>query len=94
MTHNAGVLRTAESLGLVQESVVAKAVRVDQAGPPEAEYAEVRNLLTVADAMIRAALAREESRGAHTRTDFPERDDENFRVRLVAGDVAIRAVAL
>ena len=62
-----------------------------QAGPPEADYAEVRNLLTVADAMIRAALAREESRGAHTRADFPQRDDEHFRVRLVAGDGAVQA---
>jgi L-aspartate oxidase len=91
MTHSAGVLRTAESLGLVQRSVVANAVRLEQAVPPEADYAEVRNLLTVADAMIRAALAREESRGAHTRADFPQRDDEHLHVRLVTGDAAIRA---
>ncbi|WP_427385652.1 L-aspartate oxidase [Janibacter sp. G56] len=33
--------------------------------------AEDRNLLTVARALVSAALAREESRGAHHRTDFP-----------------------
>ena len=29
-----------------------------------------------------AAIHREESRGTHFRRDFPERDDENWRVRL------------
>jgi L-aspartate oxidase len=31
---------------------------------------EVRNLATVAAALVAAATAREESRGCHTRTDF------------------------
>ncbi len=39
---------------------------------------ETRNLLDVAEGMTMAALAREESRGAHSRRDFPERDDENW----------------
>jgi L-aspartate oxidase len=34
---------------------------------------EARNLYTLAGAMVEAALGREESRGAHFRTDFPER---------------------
>lgn len=34
---------------------------------------EARNLLTVASAMVECALAREESRGAHFRSDFPTR---------------------
>ncbi|QKI89085.1 succinate dehydrogenase flavoprotein subunit [Thiomicrorhabdus xiamenensis] len=39
---------------------------------------ELENLLAVAKATACSALAREESRGAHTRVDFAERDDENW----------------
>ena len=40
--------------------------------------AETRNIVEVARAMARSALFREESRGAHFRSDFPERDDQHF----------------
>ncbi|MFQ5425674.1 MAG: FAD-binding protein [Gaiellales bacterium] len=40
---------------------------------------ELGSLLDVAACMVQAGLAREESRGAHSRPDdFPERDDERF----------------
>ena len=39
---------------------------------------ELSFMLDVADAMVNSALRREESRGAHQRTDFPARDDERF----------------
>jgi succinate dehydrogenase flavoprotein subunit len=39
---------------------------------------ELGFMLDVADAIVHAALRREESRGAHQRTDFPKRDDERF----------------
>jgi L-aspartate oxidase len=41
------------------------------------------NLVTVARLIARAALRREESRGAHYRLDFPERDDARWRIHLV-----------
>jgi len=37
---------------------------------------DLRNLLTVAEAACRAAMERKESRGAHTRDDFPKTDPE------------------
>jgi len=40
---------------------------------------ELQNLLTVAQLMIGSALAREESRGVHYRSDFPERDDVHWQ---------------
>jgi fumarate reductase flavoprotein subunit len=39
---------------------------------------ELSMMLDVARAMVQCGLAREESRGAHQRTDFPNRDDNRF----------------
>jgi len=41
---------------------------------------ELANMLDVAECMLASGLQREESRGAHQRTDFPARDDERFLV--------------
>jgi L-aspartate oxidase len=72
MTRGAGVLRSADSL---------RQTAKDLAAVP-AYDPEVRNLLTVAGALLAAALEREESRGNHTRSDFPETRPE-FRARMV-----------
>ncbi len=41
------------------------------------EVLELESLLSLAETIVRSALAREESRGAHFREDFPDRDDAN-----------------
>ena len=42
------------------------------------EALELQNLLEVAEATAISVMMRDESRGAHARDDFPERDDENW----------------
>jgi L-aspartate oxidase len=43
---------------------------------------EHRNLLDVAEAIIRAAEMRTESRGSHYRSDYPERDDAHWLTNI------------
>jgi succinate dehydrogenase / fumarate reductase, flavoprotein subunit len=45
---------------------------------------ELDALLDVAETIVVGGLAREESRGAHYRGDFPQRDDVNWLKHLMA----------
>jgi L-aspartate oxidase len=84
MTLNAGVVRTAESLGRAARDV--RQVHAGLVGEDPAE-SEVRNLSVVALALTVAAAARQESRGAHTRTDFALTDPaQRYRLVLLAAD--------
>ncbi|MDQ2827331.1 MAG: FAD-binding protein, partial [Actinomycetota bacterium] len=74
MTLGAGVVRDAASLASVPFEVSPPADRVD--------VCELRNLATVGEALVTAAEARKESRGCHTRTDFPDTSPA-FARRLV-----------
>jgi succinate dehydrogenase / fumarate reductase flavoprotein subunit len=44
---------------------------------------DLKSMLTVSEAVARSALARKESRGAHSRTDFPKTDPEWGRRNIV-----------
>ena len=41
-------------------------------------------MLTLAEAVIRAAIDRKESRGAHFRTDYPDKDERLAKVNFIA----------
>ena len=59
------------------------------------EALELDNMLEVAYATALGALNRQESRGAHSRVDFPERNDKNWHAHLLSyhdGKTAKRAV--
>jgi len=48
------------------------------------EVFELGILIDLADVLVEGALARQESRGAHSREDFPKRDDANFLKHTLA----------
>lgn len=48
------------------------------------EALELRSLMVVGEVILTSALNRKESRGAHSREDYPERDDPNFLKHTMA----------
>jgi succinate dehydrogenase / fumarate reductase flavoprotein subunit len=103
MTENAGVFRTKESLQK-QKEIIKKLrkryqnVRIDDKSKVYntdlQEAIELGHMLDFAAFIVEGALAREESRGAHFRNDFPKRDDKKFLKHTYAymnenGDVSI-----
>jgi len=48
------------------------------------EALELENLMIVGEVILTSALHREESRGAHSREDFPQRDDQRFLKHTLA----------
>lgn len=56
---------------------------------------ELGNMLDLAECIAKGAIARQESRGAHSRNDFPDRDDQNWRKHTIShwdaskGEVAL-----
>lgn len=76
MWEKVGLEREGSRLREAYEEI--RSLRASLGAPGSREEKELQNLLTVAQAVARAALAREESRGAHFRTDFPRRDDARW----------------
>jgi L-aspartate oxidase len=79
MWRDVGVRRQAEDLRDARESIAhwSRYVLVRQFDDPPGW--ELQNMLCIARLMIDAALERQESRGAHMRTDFPALDEEHWR---------------
>ncbi len=87
MTDKASVFRTAENLAAAAQRVRELQERYQQARIQDrgevfntdlVEALELSFLLDVAEVTVEGALARQESRGAHSREDFPKRDDANW----------------
>ena len=93
MWQGAGVFRTAEGLeqakARLEGWLAASAAEAEASAPETLADAENRNLLTVGHALVTAALARTESRGAHQRADYPATDP---RQAVSTGWVAARSV--
>ncbi len=92
MTENVGVFRTDETLSTAQEELqdlveLYKEVEVDDKGKrfnsDLLEAWELGCLLELAQVTTESAIARTESRGAHARDDFTERDDDKWLVHTL-----------
>jgi succinate dehydrogenase / fumarate reductase, flavoprotein subunit len=93
MTDYCGVFRTADLMqqGLTklrQLQQLYLQTRLDDKGKlwntELMEAFELRNLMIVGEIIITGALRRQESRGAHFREDFPERNDDSFLKHTLA----------
>lgn len=81
MDEDAGVLRSAESLDRAQHRLDQFAEGTDARAC--VENWEATNIHAIATVLVKQAAVREETRGSHWREDFPERDDDHWRVRIV-----------
>jgi succinate dehydrogenase / fumarate reductase flavoprotein subunit len=93
MTQHCGVFRTEELMreGLQQLQQLQQQysqIYLDDKGScwntEIIEALELRSLIIVAQVILTSALNRQESRGAHFREDYPDRDDANFLKHTMA----------
>lgn len=102
MTTHAGIMRSGEILeaGLEKLLALKERARTMKAGgsrtynPGWHAIFDVENMLLLSEGIIRAALERKESRGAHWRTDYPDELDEYQKVNYVEsyedGEIRVR----
>jgi L-aspartate oxidase len=88
MWQNAGVMRNKQGLDDLQKQIAQWKTSLPVGHCRQ--MIETQNLLVVAELVTRSALAREESRGAHFRTDCPHHDDARFRKHSIESGGQIR----
>jgi len=89
MEEAAGIYRTGPAMTKGMDALRELQGRVGQVGIADTSRSfntellaalELANMLDIGETILQSGLQREESRGAHQRTDFPERDDEHFLI--------------
>ncbi len=96
MEESAGIYRTGPAMAKGVDTLLGLQERLPKVGIRDTSRTwntelmtalEAANMLDIAECILAAGLRREESRGAHQRTDFPDRDDERYLVhQLVRRD--------
>jgi L-aspartate oxidase len=90
MWRNIGIERTGDRLSETREIiafwsryVMDKVFDPQVIGPAAVAGWEIQNMLAACALITMAAYTRTESRGAHHRLDYPVRDDDHWRLRLL-----------
>ncbi|HEX4776616.1 MAG TPA: FAD-binding protein, partial [Acidimicrobiia bacterium] len=95
MTNDAGVLRDADSLGRATAALAeAQRAVADLLASSRADVHELQNLCEIGRALVAAATARHESRGTHTREDFPEPSNDYLGRFVIGADHSPELVPL
>jgi L-aspartate oxidase len=88
MWNEVGIVRT--RLGMQKAVKALEEMSPKLAHPKTRRLHEAANLQLAASLIARSALAREESRGAHYRIDYPDHDDKKFLKHSVVGPDRVR----
>ncbi len=89
MEDAAGIYRTGPAMAKGVEALAELQERMQKTGVADSSRSfnteltaalELANMLDIGETMLQSGLQREESRGAHQRTDFPDRDDDRWLV--------------
>jgi fumarate reductase flavoprotein subunit len=92
MEEAAGIFRTGPAMAKGADTLAELQERVGDIGLADTSRSfntellaalELANMLDISESILQAGMQREESRGAHQRTDFPARDDERFLTHLM-----------
>ena len=99
MWHKVGIIRDKKRIEAALECICGDWPQASISTPGDLiSCLEFENMRLVAEMVSRAALAREESRGSHYRTDFPFEDDDNWLINITvfrgASEMALSKAAV
>lgn len=83
MTKEVGILRNREGLERALAKVTSYSKAYEDMKSEKLEDFELQNIMLLSRLVIESALEREESRGAHYRSDFSKTDDEHWKRHII-----------
>ena len=83
MTRNVGIIRNEKKLQEALRQIEEMKNQISGKIYTNIEQWELVNMLTLSELVVKSALMRTESRGAHYRTDYPQTDDISWKKNTI-----------
>lgn len=83
MTQHVGIIRNREGLESAKSKIKALYDEIKDIENKDAKDFELQNIVLLSMLVIQSAIEREESRGAHYRTDFNKTDDSKWKKNII-----------